>query len=79
MGMVLQRTILQRLSEPNAVEFVRHSFNSDPDLHRTELADRLCDALRLCDPLGRRRRTGCLKALRTLEAKGERHEVDHAE
>ena len=68
--MVAHRTILQRLSEPDAVEFVRRSLNSDPDLHRTELADRLCDQFGLRNFLGRRRRTGCLKALRTLEAKG---------
>ena len=69
-SMAPHRTILQRLAEPDAVEFVRRSCASDPDLHRTELVDRLCDQFGLHDPLGRGRRTGCLKALRTLEAKG---------
>ena len=68
--MAPQRVILQRLSQADAVEAVRRSIDSDPEMHRTELADRLCDAFALVDPLGRRRRSGCLKALRTLETKG---------
>ena len=68
--MAAERGILHRLSQPDAVEFVRRSIQSDPEMHRTELADRLCGAFELVDPLGRKRRTGCLKALRTLEAKG---------
>jgi len=68
--MASQQGILHRLSQPDAVEFVRRSIHSDPEMHRTELADRLCAALELIDPRGRRRRAGCLKALRTLEAKG---------
>ena len=43
---------------------------SDPDMHRSELACRLCDAFGLIDVMGRRRQAGCLKALRTLEAHG---------
>ena len=68
--MAPQQGILQRLSQPDAVEFVRRSIHSDPAMHRTELADRLCEAFALIDRLGCRRRTGCLKALRKLEAKG---------
>jgi hypothetical protein len=68
--MAPQQGILQRLSQPDAVEFVRRSIHSDPEMHRTELADRLCEAFELIDRLGCRRRTGCLKALRKLEAKG---------
>jgi hypothetical protein len=68
--MAPKRVILQRLAQPDAVEAVRRSIDADPEMHRSELADRLCDAFEFIDPLGRRRRTGCLKALRTLEAKG---------
>ncbi len=39
-------------------------------MHRTELADRLCDQFGFMDARGNRQRSGCLKALRTLEAKG---------
>lgn len=39
-------------------------------MHRTELADRLCDELGLVDRRGRRQRSGCLKALRVLEQRG---------
>ena len=69
-NMAPKRVILQRLSQADATEFVRRSLASEPDMHRSELADRVCDAFGLIDLMGRRRRTGCLKALRTLEAKG---------
>lgn len=68
--MAPKQAILQRLSEPEAVESVRRAMDSDPEMHRTELADRLCDAYGFVDAMGRRRRSGCLKALRRLEAKG---------
>ena len=68
--MAPKRVILERLSQGNAVEAARHWIDSDPEMHRTDLADRLCDAFGFVDPMGRRRQTGCLKALRTLEAKG---------
>lgn len=68
--MALKEIILQRLSQPDAAEFVRRSMAEDPGLHRTELANRLCDAFGLIDPMGRRRRAGCLKALRSMEARG---------
>lgn len=44
--------------------------SAHPGMHRTELADRLCDELGLLDRRGRRQRAGCLKALRVLEQRG---------
>ena len=68
--MAPKRGILHRLSQPDAIEFVRRSIQLDPEMHRTGLADDLCATYGFVDPLGRKRRTGCLKALRILEAKG---------
>ncbi|MEI6415706.1 MAG: Druantia anti-phage system protein DruA [Pseudomonadota bacterium] len=39
-------------------------------MHRTELADRLCDEFGFVDALDRRQRSGCLKSLRVLEKRG---------
>ena len=68
--MAPKQVILRRLSQTDAVEAVRRWMDAEPEMHRTELADRLCDAFGFVDPMNRRRRTGCLKALRTLEARG---------
>ena len=68
--MAANQVILQRLSQTDAIEAVRRWMDAEPEMHRTELADRVCDAFGFVDPMNRRRRTGCLKALRILEAKG---------
>jgi hypothetical protein len=68
--MTITKSILHRLSQTDALDLVRQSIEANPELHRTELADRLCDTFTFVDPLGRRQRSGCLKALRRLEAKG---------
>ena len=39
-------------------------------MHRTELANCLCDEMGFADPRGRRQLSGCLKALRVLEKRG---------
>lgn len=39
-------------------------------MHRTRLADGLCDTFGFIDARGRRRRSSCLKALRVLEKRG---------
>lgn len=69
-GMVLRRQIQRRLAQPDAVEAIRQLVEVQPSMHRTELADRLCDRFGFLDARGRRQRTGCLKALRVLASRG---------
>jgi hypothetical protein len=40
-------------------------------VHRTKVADRVCDRFGFYDARGDKRRSGCLKALRELERQGE--------
>lgn len=68
--MARQSQIKRRLFQPDGVARVRHLLATNPELNRTDLADRLCDEFEFLDPRGQRQRSGCLKALRGLEAKG---------
>ena len=68
--MVSQSQIQRRLAQPDAVEFVRQFNAAHPGMHRTHLADLICDRFGLVDARGRRRRAGCLKALRVLASRG---------
>ena len=68
--MASQSTIQRRLSEPDAVERVVQLMGASGGMHRTGLADRLCGEYGFIDAGGGLRRSGCLKALRTLEARG---------
>lgn len=65
-----QSQIRRRLSQPEGVERVRQLLAENPCLHRTALADRLCDEFGFLDARTRRQRAGCLKALRVLEKRG---------
>lgn len=49
---------------------MRRQLVETPGLNRSHLADRICDELGFLDPRGRRQRSGCVKALRVLEARG---------
>lgn len=68
--MVGQAQIRRRLSQPEGVDRVHRILSDCPDIHRTELADRLCREMGFVDPGGREQRVGCLKALRVLESRG---------
>lgn len=68
--MVPRRRIQRRLAQPDAVEGIRRLVEMQPSMHRTELADRLCERFEFLDAGGRRQRTGCLKALRVLASRG---------
>lgn len=68
--MVPGRQIQRRLARPDAVERVRQLVEVRPGMHRTELAERLCDGFGFVDARGRRQRAGCLKALRVLACRG---------
>ena len=69
-GVVGQSQIRRRLSQPEGIARVRELTADNPSLHRTELADCLCDEFGFVDGRGRRQRGSCLKALRVLEARG---------
>lgn len=66
-----QSQILRQLSQPEGIERVRRLTAEKPVLHRTELADRVCDAFGFVDRRGLRQSSGCLKALRVLERRGQ--------
>lgn len=68
--MVTRSQIQRQLSQPDAVELICQFIDGNPGMHRTELADCLCDQFGFMDTRGQRQRSGCLKALRTLEARG---------
>lgn len=69
-GMVARSQLQRRLSEPDALEFVRRLVAARPGMHRTALADRLCEEFGFVDRRGGRRRSACLKALRVLGSRG---------
>lgn len=63
-----QAQIKRTLSAPAAVAYVRERVAIGAFPHRTALADHLCDRFDFRDARGSRQRSGCLKALRELEA-----------
>ena len=65
-----QSQIRRQLSQPESIERVRKHLAERPGMHRTELANCLCDEMGFADPRGRRQLSGCLKALRVLEKRG---------
>ncbi len=69
--MILFRGQMQKkLSQPDVVEFINQRIAEKPGMNRTELANHLCDRYNFVNTLGQRQQSGCLKALRKLEAKG---------
>lgn len=65
-----QNQIKRTLSQPAILEYIRDLLESDNFLHRTELAETLCERFGLYDTRGHAQLGGCLKALRDLEAFG---------
>lgn len=68
--MVFQNLIKRTLSQSESIECICHVIADNDGLHRTELADRICERFGFRDPNGRLQRSGCLKALRKLEEQG---------
>ncbi len=69
--MFAQNQIKRTLSQPPAIAYVAGLLNADGEfVHRTELADFLCEEFDFHDARGHAQRDGCLKALRELEASG---------
>ena len=65
-----QNQIKRKLSEPAAIEYVCGLLDEDEYNHRTELAGFLCEQFEFYDTRGQEQGSGCLKALRELEASG---------
>ena len=65
-----QNQIKRTLSEPTSIEYVCNLLESNEILHRSELATQVCEQFVFYDPRGQAQRSGCLKALRELEASG---------
>lgn len=68
--MLKRRRILQTISQPDAVEFIRNLIYDNPQMNRTEIAASVCDQFGFVDLRDRKQMSSCLKALRNIEAKG---------
>ena len=62
--------IIRRLSQDDAVEYITETARGNVKMGRRQLARKLCDKFNFCDPEGSPRTNHCLKALKTMEAKG---------
>ncbi|GAH70518.1 unnamed protein product, partial [marine sediment metagenome] len=69
-GMDTQNQIKRTLSKPTSIECVCGLLQRNDILHRSELAEIVCEQFGFYDARGREQRGGCLKALRELEAAG---------
>jgi hypothetical protein len=69
-GMNTQNQVKRKLSEPAVITYVAGLLNVNKFVHRSELADFLCERFGFYDARGQEQRDGCLKALRELEAAG---------
>ncbi len=68
--METQNQIKRTLSEADAIEQINSMLDTTSNIKITKLADLLCDQYDFFDPRGERQRSGCLKALRSLEQAG---------
>lgn len=65
-----QNLIKRTLSESTSIKYVCDLLESKAILHRSELATHVCEQFVFYDARGQAQRSGCLKALRELEAAG---------
>ena len=65
-----QNQIKRTLSELASIEYICGLLESSEILHRSKLAELVCEQFGFYDARGRQQRGGCLKALRELEAAG---------
>jgi len=70
-GMNTQNQIKRTLSEPTSIDYICGLLESNEILHRSELATQVCEQFVFYDARGQAQRSGCLKALRELEAAGQ--------
>ena len=69
-GMNPQNQIKRTLSKSSNIEYIRGLLECNEILNRNQLAEVVCEQLGFHDMRGARQLSGCLKALRTLEAAG---------
>ncbi len=69
-SMETQHQIKRELSRPEVIEHVCNLLETSNNLKITKLADMLCEQFGFFNPLGKKQRAGCLKALRELEQAG---------
>lgn len=69
-SMETQNQIKRTLTRPGAIEHINNILDTNDNINRTTLTDKLCDHFNFFDPRGNRQRGGCLKALRKLEQAG---------
>ena len=65
--METQNQIKRKLSQPEAIEHICKLIDASDSMKITRLADELCEQFGFYNPLGKKQRAGCLKALRELE------------
>ena len=65
-----QNQIKRTLSQPTHIEYVSKLLANNEFRNRKALATSVCEAFAFYDPGGQAQRSGCLKALRELEAAG---------
>ncbi len=68
--METQNQIKRKLSQPESIEHVCKLLHNSANLKVTKLADMLCEQFGFYNPLGQKQHSGCLKALRELDASG---------
>ncbi|MDO8343343.1 MAG: IS4 family transposase [Cellvibrio sp.] len=68
--MKTQNQIKRTLSETGNIEYIRGQLENKSIHLRIELAEEVCEHFGFFDPRGRKQVSGCLKALRELEAAG---------
>ena len=66
-SMETQNQIKRKLSQPEAIEHICKLIDASDSMKITRLADELCEQFAFYNPLGKKQRAGCLKALRELE------------
>ena len=69
-SMKIQNQIKRTLTQPKAIEHINNILNTNGNINRTTLADKLCDHFNFFDLRGNRQQGGCLKALRKIEQAG---------
>lgn len=68
--METQNQIKRTLTRPEAIEHIRSVLDGNDIMHRTQLADQICEHYGFFDARGAPQKSSCLKALRELEYGG---------
>lgn len=66
-----QHQIKRTLSQISNIKYLRNLLASNEFASRSELANQVCKQVEFFNPKGQEQRSGCMKALRELEAVGQ--------